>query len=795
MEIDTGSWLKAALNAESSEFANMIRGLPSSSLQDTAALLADSGALDSRVYALRSVSQDISVGGDPALAVALATVGIQFCEHAFELYGPGTANTFLFGVEQFSIDAHRAYDRMGCNQEQLDVVENALTWLVSNHADEQRLTDLRFARIEALIELGQLEQAREGLNNESDSGYSGHHLFGFLKERLDKRLTPATAPLESRSIEEQTADQRQQTLKLAVKGLSSIAPEFAGLLNGLTNQIDNERELLSPSESIAKDSHMYQKLGSFLETMAVGEGNQIRLNTTIHRVSAVLADPTRGHVPAEIQQARVSLEETRQEALNIGLDETAIDTLWPLYICYKRLELPDEALKSLQAIRQWVNARRILIKDPLKRAGVTNQYPHLYLELANQLMNHGDSAELLSVIEESKGRALTDTLETKSHRDDILVATDSAANWLPELMTSLDSHYLTFLLDDAASFAVCVTKMGSIHSARLPIGSNLLNKLRSDLPPSGWGKKAKGFIRNPTDIPQQLSPLLNWLEDLFEQQIIRQGDHICYSPDNLMHLVPLHYVAFRGEPIVKAVSLSRTHCATLLRNFMLRKNSSPTHSITVTVPLANEVVNNPEKVKQLKKVSRWLDDIALPNEPLESQKADLSTVARHNLTHAVVHFATHGIFPVPERRIDPYGGSGILLSKSGALPLDEKTCELLSPERIIEQGSTFNFDCSHVSLQACVSGLSEMGAGGDALGLEWSMLMAGASSVLSTHWDIPVGSSAQFCIRFYDDWLFNGCSKAQAWRNAVLSLIDEQQIFEGDQVYRWAAFSLAGDWR
>lgn len=65
--------------------------------------------------------------------------------------------------------------------------------------------------------------------------------------------------------------------------------------------------------------------------------------------------------------------------------------------------------------------------------------------------------------------------------------------------------------------------------------------------------------------------------------------------------------------------------------------------------------------------------------------------------------------------------------------------------------------------------------------------------VISTHWNIPPEISAAFCIRFYDEWLLNG-HRAQAWRNAVLSQMDEKNVFNGDQVYRWADFSLAGDW-
>jgi tetratricopeptide (TPR) repeat protein len=795
MRISIDSWVEAALNADSTELAQLITGLPPSGTQSVAASLAQGSVLDSRVYALRSVSQDHSVGGDPELAAALATVGIRFCERSYELYGPGTANTFVFGVGQFAIDAHRAYDRMGRRVDQLAVVENALEWLKARDAEERHLADLRFARVEALIEQGRVEEAREGLDAEVAAGNTGHPSFGLLDQRIRSRLISATERKDERSIEEQTADQRQGTLNSAIKGLSSIAPEFAELLEGLGAQVDEQREVLSPSESITRDSSMYQQLGRFMESMAGGSGNQIRLNAAIQEASAILADPKRSYDPVSLDQARQSLEAVRQEAISVGLEDTAIDTLWPLYICYKRLERYDEALATLQSIRPWVRERRALIQDPLKRAGISKQYPHLYVELGARLIERGDSAELLSAIEEAKGRALADMLAVEAHREGLLIAPELAASWLPELMTKLDSHYVTFLADEDVTYAVCVDREGGLHSARLSIGTRLIDELREDLDPSRWGKKTTGFFAAPDDVAQQLSPLVDWLGELVDVETLREGDHICYSPDDLLHLVPLHYVGFRGAPFVKFVSLSRTHSATLLHYFAQKATSRPTHYIAVKVALADEAENDRDKVGKLGRASDWLDSGPLPGKRLDDEKVDLPSLASQDLVRAVVHFATHGYFPRPEETTDPFRGSGVVLSENGKLPRDAKRGELLSPERIIDKGSPFEFDGSHVSLQACVSGLSEEGVGGDALGLEWSLLMAGAASVLSTHWNIPVESSADFCIRFYEEWLLNGTSRAQAWRNAVLSQMDDNKGFEGDRAYRWAAFSLAGDWR
>ena len=160
-----------------------------------------------------------------------------------------------------------------------------------------------------------------------------------------------------------------------------------------------------------------------------------------------------------------------------------------------------------------------------------------------------------------------------------------------------------------------------------------------------------------------------------------------------------------------------------------------------------------------------------------------------------MHFTTHGTFPPDKNRgVDPnpFRSSGMLLvarsalrSKSAVL-LGGSDEGLLTPERI---GGLRLDDC-HVTTQGCSTGLSKEGAGGDALGLEWALLLAGASSALTAHWDVPLGSSSEFLLRFYDAWLIDGATRAQAWRSAALTMLDD-----GATPMDWAGFSLAGDWR
>ncbi|GAI78437.1 unnamed protein product, partial [marine sediment metagenome] len=86
------------------------------------------------------------------------------------------------------------------------------------------------------------------------------------------------------------------------------------------------------------------------------------------------------------------------------------------------------------------------------------------------------------------------------------------------------------------------------------------------------------------------------------------------------------------------------------------------------------------------------------------------------------------------------------------------------------------------------------GVGRDALGLEWTMLLAGASSILATHWNVGANHSYEFLNRFYQYWLHDKMSKAKAWRKTVLELKKSKNT-ELNSPYAYAAYSLTGTWK
>jgi len=87
--------------------------------------------------------------------------------------------------------------------------------------------------------------------------------------------------------------------------------------------------------------------------------------------------------------------------------------------------------------------------------------------------------------------------------------------------------------------------------------------------------------------------------------------------------------------------------------------------------------------------------------------------------------------------------------------------------------------------------LEKLTAGDEVVGLTRAFISAGTSSVLSSLWSIPSGSTSQLMVSFYKH-REKGMDKAQALRAAQLEVMNMTGC---TQPWYWAAFNLMGDWR
>jgi CHAT domain-containing protein len=96
-----------------------------------------------------------------------------------------------------------------------------------------------------------------------------------------------------------------------------------------------------------------------------------------------------------------------------------------------------------------------------------------------------------------------------------------------------------------------------------------------------------------------------------------------------------------------------------------------------------------------------------------------------------------------------------------------------------------------VILSACDSGTGEVKIGEGVMSLRRPFRIAGAQTVLASHWKVSDKATSQLMTEFIRRWR-SGEPRAKAWREAQLSLLHSNEF---QDPYFWAAFTLTGQRR
>lgn len=701
--------------------------------------------------------------------------GINFGEACFRLgrdryTGPECNPIFLQAAGNGSVGWLTSLSGAGRHDEARSRGAEVVQWL-QQHGDSSNTPSVKLRMVEAALATQDYDEAGRLLDSidESQLNWMVQVTYRSARDRLQQYKRSGT------ELSDEKRNDAQSRLR-AIFGVQEVAdkpPDDLAYVSGLDPALDAIR----------------RKLG------AAADSESAVMNRII-KASALFHDPVAGKDPARIAPVERELRECRAWMKAHGSRDGENDACWPLYLCYSRTGRDREAVEALQALRHNLEQARAGIANPVDRAGITARYPHLYAALATMLYRVQDHAGLLSAIEASKGRALADVM---AMGDGSVVADEAFADSaetigdvLSETGGSSTPHYVTYLVDDDCTYAACVSPRngGGVEIDRIECGRGDLVALADAIRDAAASGDPIG--RMPGDLGERLAALVNVCGDF-----IAEGDHVCYCPDDAMHLLPLQAALHEGRPLAETVSVSRTHAARVLQQQLAGTRSVPDRAVVIEVPATVDAADE-RRMEVLSRAGKWLQS-SLDTLYLAGTGASVAALTQAHMKDSLVHFATHGVYPPAGARgkaANPYRESGLLLA-AGTLPTLDATTRgragdhLLSPERLVKSGA--RFDGAHVTLQACVSGLAREGLGGDALGLEWALFQLGASSILSSHWNVSAQTSSAFAVRFYARLVNERKTRATAWRDTVLEFAGRTDALA--HPFHWSAFSLSGDWR
>lgn len=768
-----------------------VRALPDASLKDTALSLVGSGNPGIVVVGLSTITQEYCVGRSPAMGAPLASA---LHERARELVASLPAHGLLPStVSGLALNHLRALSQLGQN----DALVGAADKYIALYGDEpENRASLRTLRIAALVTLERFDEAETAvradlwLRDDPINGMEIDRLVGHIEQVKGPIFgLRRSAPQGPTQLSDQQINKMMQALGKVTEGSGQ-----ASLLQTLASVIEGRKRLdVSSAKGLADLGDLIDRGEALLG--GGGTDSELAIGNRIRRASSIFVHGTPPH--EQIQHSLSELRAALQWAEAKGIRPLQNDAHWGIYLCHSRLKDSSSAADALLRLRNNLESRRDGIAEPTERAGVFGQYRYLFPALCEHLYKAGRTADLLDAIESSKGRAIADRLTAEG--DDIVTDRSiyECVARLPQLCREYRFHYASYFVDEGCAYAVLIDKTGRVHMApSIALSEAQIRKVAREVAPERWGMLQASLTRiaNASTV---LAPLVAWLGELFDAGVLARGEHLVVCLDDTLHNVPMHYLELRGGILLDWLSVSKVHSAFLLDRVLAQAPTPPEAFTGFIVPAREDCEGDgaAERLAAFEAPIKWLEK-RLPHGAarMSREAATVEAAARTAWAHRIVHFSVHGWFPPDE---NPFTDSYLLMSGPEGLPSKEAAATTadkrmkLTPEAIFRLHP--NAAGSHISTMACVSGLSREGVAGDALGMDWAFLNAGASAVLSSHWFVNVHDAAAFFERFYDLWLDQKRTRAEALREAMLGLLG------GDtspaSLQRFAGFSLTGDFR
>ncbi|HEY9737632.1 MAG TPA: CHAT domain-containing protein, partial [Trichocoleus sp.] len=423
---------------------------------------------------------------------------------------------------------------------------------------------------------------------------------------------------------------------------------------------------------------------------------------------------------------------------------------------YQRLQ--ENAVELGQELAQ-LTAKQAAGSLSAEQTARLQELTRLQAELAQQFNAFVDSPEIQDFLDQLTRRAYDQTVKL-----------DSLARQQDNLRTLNAALFYPLVLEDRLELVLMTPDSEPIRRTVEGVGREQLNAAITEF--------NRALQVPPRDAVTPAQELYRWLIEPIEAELAAAGvETILYSPDGALRYVPLAALHDGEQWLVERYRINNI-TAVSLEEFDTQPPETPT---ILAAAFADESVVYPvegidyrglpyagEEVAQLK--STLPATTSLLNQDFGLERV-LPEMGRFN----ILHFATHAAFVPGDPR------ESFILFGNGDTP----------NLKDIESWPLANVDL--VVLSACETGLGGYDNNGEQiLGLGYQFQNRGARAVVASLWQVNDGSTQVLMNAFYAG-LSRGLGKAEALRQAQVSLIAGESGADLGHPYYWAPFILIGN--
>ncbi|MEH1872914.1 CHAT domain-containing protein [Nostoc sp.] len=484
-----------------------------------------------------------------------------------------------------------------------------------------------------------------------------------------------------------------------------------------------------------------------------------------------------GHLYEQTQQFSEALTLT-QTALSLAqaiqADDIAVNWLWQQGRIEKARGNIETAITAYeQAVDSLTSLRQDLIQmNPEVQFSFRDQVEPVYRQLVQLLLQDVDT--LPQIIKQQHLEKSRQTIEALQLAELENFFRQTCLTYKPQAIDKIDSKAAVIypiLLERRLEVVVSLPGRPLQHYGTT-LSSQEELKVFDEL------RQSLNLAFLPDEVLPSAQKLYDWLLRPAQKQIELQGiKTLVFVLDGFLRSIPMAVLHDRQQFIIQKYSIALTPGLQLLES----RHFPPQQFQALTAGLAaarQGFAELPGVKQEIKQITNYVHTQVLLNEKFTRANVQKQI---EKVPFSIVHLATHGEFSSKaedtflltwEDRINVKDLDRWLKGASSKLSKN-------APRQPIEL----------LVLSACQTAKGDNRA---ALGLAGIAIRSGARSTLATLWSVQDKSTADLIAEFYRLLTQKVVSKAEALRQAQLSLLNSSQY---KHPYYWSGFVLVGNWR